>query len=154
MKRRLVSLIALLLPAAAYAQDTSIIALPQLNPPIVLRDLRVWRDGGSLGFVLGDGLGKTITFTVDGKLGSPTPRSMFLGVTHRDDPGAQQLPLDGAQERQLLTYLALWLDAKFDRADLERVFNTVDSRQWTQEQLSAYHVKRLIETRSDQLREQ
>jgi hypothetical protein len=97
--------------------------------------------------VIGDSLGTTIVFTIDGKIGSPTPGAMFLGVTHRDQPGGRQLRRGEEQERQLVSYLEQWLDGNFDRKELETIFKTADSSLWTKEQFYAYHVKQVVEAR-------
>ena len=123
------------------------IDIPRLTSPILLHELHVWRDGGSLGFVVGDQSGRKIKFVVNYKVGSSTRGWFFLNTIHTDYGKGVQLPLGGVEEKQLLKYLSLWLDDKFDRKELERISSTKDYRHWTKDQFSAVRVKQLLDHR-------
>ena len=113
----------------------------------MLRELSVWRDGGSLGFVIGDQSGRKIKFVVDGKIGSSTVGWFFLNTIHTDYRKGIQLPLGGPEEKQLLNYLSLWLDSNFNRKELERLEATGKFPDSTKEEFKALHVKRLLDNR-------
>jgi hypothetical protein len=149
MKQKVIILVplVLLLPVVAFGGTDAGLSMPTLSPPIVLYELHVWRDGGSLGFEIGDPSGNKIKFVVDGKIGSATVGWVFLNTIHTDYGKGRQLPLGGEEEKQLLNYLSLWLDSKFDRKELEYVFSTTDFRDLTKDQYNAFHVKRLLDNR-------
>ena len=81
--RTVLVLLVLLFPVVARV-DTNKPSVPKLSPPIVLHELHVWRDGGSLGFVIGDQSARKIKFVVDGKIGSSTIGWFFLNTIHTD----------------------------------------------------------------------
>jgi hypothetical protein len=149
MKQKIIILVplVLLLPVVAFGDTDAALSMPTLSPPIVLYELHVWRDGGSLGFEIGDQSGGKIKFFVDGKIESATVGWFFFNTIHTDYEKGRQLPLGEEEEKQLLNYLSLWLDSKFDRKKLEYVFSTTDFRDLTQDQFNAFHVKRLIDNR-------
>jgi hypothetical protein len=149
MKQKITMLVpwVLLLPVVAFGGTGAELSMPTLSPPIVLYEVHVWRDGGSLGFEIGDQSGNKISFVVDGKIGSATVGWFFLNTIHTDYGKGRQLPLGGEEEKQLLNYLSLWLDSKFDRKELEYVFSTTDFRDLTKDQFNAFHVKQLLDNR-------
>ena len=121
--------------------------VPQLKAPITLVKLDVWRDGGSLGFVIRDAIDTNLSFMVDGKIGSSTRGHFFLYTEHIDFAKGVQLDLGGEEENQIIGYLALWLDANFDRKKLDVLFSHPDFRNMPKAEFNAYHVKHLIDNR-------
>ena len=133
-----------------YAANTDS-RVPRLSPPVNLVELHVWRDGGSLGFVVSDQSGTTISFLVDGKINSTTKGYIFLNTVYMDKAKGIQLPLGGKEESQLLSYLSSWLDSNFDRKKLDALFESPDFRNMPDAEFKAYHVKGLLENRQRML---
>jgi hypothetical protein len=149
MKARVAQLLLLFLlhPVAVTAINDTTIRVPILSPPIILYELYVWRDGGSLGFIIGDHSGIKIKFVVDYKEYSTTWGWFFLNTIHKDRGEGQQLPLGGTEEKQLLRYLSLWLESKFSKQEIDEISATKDFRNISKDQLYAFHVKRLLDNR-------
>ena len=120
--------------------------------PMVLNELLVWRDGGSLGFVMEDADKERLCFCMDGSIGSATTGYFFLNVTHATEDGGIQLPLDGQREKQLLGYLKSWLETHFDMNDLDKTLASNNFQALTKDEFKAWHVGRVLKNRPDAVR--
>ena len=123
--------------------------VPEPDCQVILYEMYVWRDGGSLGFVIGCEGRKTIRFVVDGKIHSPTAGYFFLETIHTDGPRGTMLPLGGEEEQRLLGHLSSWLHATFTEGELKRISEIADFRKITRDELRAWHVQRLVNNRSE-----
>ena len=146
---------AFLFPLSICANTNSISgtnAMPVLSPPINLYQVDVWRDGGSLGFVIGDRSAAKIQFVIDGKAGSQTRGWFFLNTTHTDYTKGIKLSLGGEEEQTLLLYLSSWLHTTFTDAELKRIAEITDFRDKPQAEFYAWHIQRLLQRRPEVLK--
>jgi hypothetical protein len=124
-----------------------------LKHPMILEELHVWRDGGSLGFVMKDADGKRICFCLDGNVSSTTAGFFFVNVTYPTYNGSLQLSLDGNKERKILTHLRSWLETNFDLKELDKTFRSKSVGELTRDEFEAWHVKHLLDNRADVVKE-
>lgn len=85
----------------------------ELYPPFELVQLHRWRDGGSLGFTVDDAKGQRLSFSLDGRIGSPTPGRWYIGAGHPTQEGAELVEVGGKREQALIRILDLWLSQHF-----------------------------------------
>lgn len=116
-----------------------------LHPPITLDEYTVWRDGGTIGYRLSDADGNHLTFCIDGKVGSPTKGSFFLGVTHADQQGAQKLDRGAGMEDLLMSYLQCWLEGSFSREQIIALRKDPDAKGLSKQQRNAIQISAALE---------
>ncbi len=121
--------------------------VPKLDEPINVKTLYVWRDGGSLGFVVNDSTGKNISFMVDGRIKSTTIGYVFLNTTHTSRAKGIMLPLFGKEECQLMNYLSSWLYSNYDEKTLDALFKSPDLKKMSKKDFKAFHITRLLKYR-------
>jgi hypothetical protein len=117
-----------------------------LQPPLTLAELLVWRDGGSLGFVLRDATSTELRFCVAGPIPASIAGRWFIGATHPSHEGARIVDAGGDVERALKRALRAWVSQHYDRAEQEELVRSG----WTEEiaqdktRRGAWHVLRLL----------
>ena len=121
--------------------------VPKLNSPIILKTLHVWRDGGSLGFVISGRMGKNISFMIDRRIGSNTKGYVFLNTTYNQRVKGIMLPIGGKEELQLMDYLSSWLYSNYDKKTLGILFKTPNFKTMSPKEFKAFHVSRLLKSR-------
>ena len=112
------------IPAALADQGSVDIPLDsgsvKLVKPIDIVESDMFRDGGTMYAVLKDSNGKSFPFCLDGRIQEVTveefekgvkskPRHIFVGATHPASAGAQEIPVDGKEEKILLGILEDWV---------------------------------------------
>jgi hypothetical protein len=119
----------------------------QCDEPVVLKELFVYRDGGTLGFILDCADGNELRFCIDGKINSPTAGYFFVDVTHATQEGGVMLSKGGVEEGKLLSLLDSWLEANFTDEQTSRIAQSIDFNNMTKKEFRAWHIKRLIDGR-------
>lgn len=124
----------------------------RIFPPIEIKDILYYQDGGTTGIILMDSRGKTFYFCLDGRLRvqesgkALEPYHIYIGATHPEGPGAQSIPVGGKEEKSILKLLQIWLDDQVPAQEQEKLFNTTSVINLSEEEIAAYRVIRVIES--------
>ena len=117
-----------------------------LQPPLTLVELLVWRDGGSLGFVLRDATSTELRCCVAGPIPADIAGRWFMGATHPLHEGARIVDAEGGVEKALKQVLQVWVSQHYDQPEQDELLRSG----WTQAiaqsktRRDAWHVLRLL----------
>jgi len=87
-----------------------------LVPPVDVKGVSYYLDGGTTGIILADAKGGEYPLCLDGRESQPWPRHVFTGATYPTRPGAKRQPIGGKAERALTALLRAWADRRADAA--------------------------------------
>ena len=77
-----------------------------LYAPFEITRTMMFRDGGTIAIVIEDSTGISLPFCLDGRIQRPTPlRHLYIGARHPSDAKAEQVPINSATEKTMLTIL-------------------------------------------------
>ncbi len=117
-----------------------------LQPPLTLAELLVWRDGGSLGFVLRDAAGTELRFCVAGPIPASVAGRWFIGATHPSHEGARIIDAGGGVENALRRALQVWVSQHYNQAEQDELLRSGWTPEIAQDKTrrEAWHVLRLL----------
>mgnify|MGYP001141021373 CR=1 FL=1 len=90
-------------------------AILQLQTPVTVSQVRIFEDGGSIGFVLTGGSGSTLLCCVDGRSVTKSPGQLFIGAEYLTDTGAMAVRRGSPTERAVVVLLQEYLDQNYTR---------------------------------------
>lgn len=91
----------------------------KLKEPVSLVFIDIYRDGGTLSLVLEDRDRASLSFTIDGSLGSFTPNRIFLEGEFPDGRRSQMIPKGDPREAAIVVYLETWLAETYSSRELK-----------------------------------
>jgi hypothetical protein len=115
--------------------------------PVILEELLVHRDGGSLSFVFLCGDNNRLSFRLDGGARSSTRWHFYLDTDDVSKNNRMLLSLGGVEEERLLNVMESWLESNFSNEELERIVKSTDFRDTRQKEFRARRIKNLIDSR-------
>lgn len=88
--------------------------LESLKRPIEILDVDMYRDGGTVSVTFAGPEGEELSFSQDGRMGSPTAGSLFLEQPLTNRQMTTKVPVDSALENLILDLLKEWLSQDID----------------------------------------
>ena len=141
------------------ADQTNYVEIPlstgtfKLVKPIEIDSADMYRDGGTIYVVLKDTNGKTFPFCLDGRMQAlrifekPRPYHIFIRVMHPSIAGAQEIPINGKEEKILLKVLEDWIKenvSEEEQRNLQDVLN-YEKIKWTDKSYKARRILQLVD---------
>jgi hypothetical protein len=119
------------------------------TPPITIKKIDIFRDGGSIGVELIDSMETRFVFGVDGRLGSDTLDRIYVNAYHPSMNGAKLIPQGGKEEQKIIEVLQDHLDNNFSKEDQARLRNAYGKQNLNEaEQIAALSMSVIDRTRN------
>lgn len=124
----------------------------QLYPPIEIKEVMYYRDGGTTGVILIDKNSQEFQFCLDGRMQfgeEVEPYQIYVGSTHPEGTGAESIPIDGVEEKSLLKILEYYIDQKlslFEQEKLIKCLYPLDLSNLSEKEIELARIMAIIET--------
>lgn len=130
----ILSVVCVMFCEAAHARLLNVVG------PMVIEDVLLYRDGGTIGIMIKDAQDQYVSFCIDFGMGSKTQGNIYYGATHPEDDDAQ-LILDEDFEQQLIDVVVAAINDYCAKDEQERIkaTETADLKSLNQGDLKIYH---------------